>query len=457
MASEYEELDWTCQRCTVFNSYSNRKCAVCGTKNLTSKNEVNTLSNKFYNLYMNPSNYHNNKASANKLDSNNNSTPDSKYTGLIKSAFNNITNDVKNFFNGLSPSNNSSFTNNDDVIEIDPKTNKPVRVINAKVRKDLNQAFNQWTCAKCTFAANSFEKSQCEICSSKRPVSIEKNESKVNPYENVRRNGEADAGLTVYDTSLNGDIYEYARIWTCKQCTFINFEKDKKCELCLTPREKNDNQKASENIDTSPKTSKNDDALIATDRWVCRTCTYFNSNKSEKCSLCASSRDKLSTRERQKEWQCPICSHRNSASRDLCDMCSHNPNSETMDYEEADASHKGSNQYDNIRKQHNDNECDIDDAYYPRGSGGSVQYRSPSSNNTAINSRASTLSPSLTYRSQKAKSIVKTYANATSQAERIWNSIVNYCKEQGHKFVDDSFPPCDKSLFIGSFLFSFSE
>ena len=132
-------------------------------------------------------------------------------------------------------------------------------------------------------------------------------------------------------------------------------------------------------------------------------------------------------------------------------MCSYDPNSEPMDYEEVDASQKGSNQYDNVRKQHNDNETDIDDVYYPRGSGGSsgVQYRSPLSSNTTFNSRASTLSPSLTYRSQKAKSIVKTYANATSQAERIWNSIVNYCKEQGHKFVDDSFPPCDKSLFIG--------
>ena len=450
MASEYEELDWTCQRCTVFNSYANKTCAVCGTKNLTAtnKNEVNTVSTKLYNLNLNPTfNFHNdnNKASANnKLDSNNNSTPDSKYAGLFKSAFNNITNDVKNFFNGLSPSSNNS---NDDVIEIDTKTNKPVRVINSKVKKDLNKSFNQWSCAKCTFAANSLEKASCEMCGWKRTLNIENNESKVNPYENVKRNGEADAGLTVYDTSLNGDIYEYARIWTCKQCTFINFEKDKKCELCLTPREKSDDD--TKDLDEKPRSSKSNDALIATDRWVCKSCTYFNSNKSEKCSLCASSREKFSKREKKKEWQCPICSHKNNASRELCDMCSHDPNSEPMDYEEVDASQKGSNQYDNVRKQHNDNETDIDDVYYPKGSGGGVQYRSPLSSNTTFNSRKSTLSPSLTYRSQKAKSIVKTYANATSQAERIWNSIVNYCKEQGHKFVDDSFPPCDKSLFIG--------
>jgi ribosomal protein L40E len=451
MASEYEELDWTCQRCTVFNSYASKKCSVCGTKNLTKQNEVNTTTNKFFNLYLNSSNNSQNK---NKLDSNNNSTPDSKYADMIKSAFNNITNDVKHFFNGFSPSNNNNNNNNnnnshtnDDVIEIDPKTNKPVRVINTNVKKDLNRTFNQWTCDKCTFAANALDKSQCEICGTAKNV-----ENNVNPYENVRRNGggEVDTGLTVYDTSLNGDIYEYARIWTCKQCTFINFEKDKKCELCLAPREQHQNgtdNAATQLLDLRPRTSKNgEESTVTSDSWVCKACTYFNSNKSEKCSLCASSRNKFSQKEKQKEWSCPICSHKNSASRELCDMCSHDPNSEPMDYEDVDAaSHKGSNQYDNLK----------DDAYYPKGGGGGgVQFRSPlPSSSSSINSRASTLSPSLTYRSQKAKSTVKTYANATSQAERFWNSIVNYCKEQGHKFVDDSFPPCDKSLFIGSFFF----
>jgi hypothetical protein len=189
---------------------------------------------------------------------------------------------------------------------------------------------------------------------------------------------------------------------------------------------------------------------VTSDSWMCKACTYFNSNKSEKCSLCASSRNKFSQKEKQKEWSCPICSNKNSASRELCDMCSHDPKSEPMDYENVDASsQKGSNQYDN-RERH---ESDADDAYYPKGGGG-VQFRSPlPSSSSSINSRESTLSPSLTYRSQKAKSTVKIYANATGQAERFWNSIVNYCKEQGHKFVDNSFPPCDKSLFIGFFFY----
>ena len=51
-------------------------------------------------------------------------------------------------------------------------------------------------------------------------------------------------------------------------------------------------------------------------------------------------------------------------------------------------------------------------------------------------------------RSQRAKSTAKTYINAHTEAERTWRNIISYCKEKRHKFVDDAFPPCDKSLYI---------
>jgi len=57
---------------------------------------------------------------------------------------------------------------------------------------------------------------------------------------------------TVYDTSLTEDIYDYARIWTCKFCTFINFGKDIQCELCLTPRLNNFKSSKSEINNNNP-------------------------------------------------------------------------------------------------------------------------------------------------------------------------------------------------------------
>ena len=39
------------------------------------------------------------------------------------------------------------------------------------------------------------------------------------------------------------------------------------------------------------------------------------------------------------------------------------------------------------------------------------------------------------------------YLNS-EEANQKWNEIIDYCTKNNEKFVDDSFPPCDKSLFI---------
>jgi hypothetical protein len=38
--------------------------------------------------------------------------------------------------------------------------------------------------------------------------------------------------------------------------------------------------------------------------------------------------------------------------------------------------------------------------------------------------------------------------NSAENETKIWKNILWFCKEYGYKFVDDSFPPCDKSLYI---------
>ena len=57
-------------------------------------------------------------------------------------------------------------------------------------------------------------------------------------------------------------------------------------------------------IEINPKTNRNDqipspntnassnqDSKSIKDRWVCKRCTYFNSNSESKCILCATSRE----------------------------------------------------------------------------------------------------------------------------------------------------------------------
>lgn len=60
----------------------------------------------------------------------------------------------------------------------------------------------------------------------------------------------------------------------------------------------------------------------------------------------------------------------------------------------------------------------------------------------------SVLNSPLTSTPQKSETRIANHNYASKSAEQIWKNIVSYCYENNDKFVDDSFPPCDKSLFI---------
>ena len=442
MANDYEELDWTCPMCTLFNSFSTTSCSVCGYQNKNLKNELTKTTNKIKDFKI-TTNSRTSPTDNSAIDSNNNNS-ETKYTDMFKSAFSTLSNDVKNFISGLGNNANANsrydYNDNPDVIEIDPKTNKPVKQSSSnkksspaqpKTASNRAQSYEQWACKACSFAANPEWNSSCEMCCVKR------HDSKINSSDKKP----SDPDLVVYDTSLNEDIYDYARIWTCKKCTYINFQKDEACELCLSPRGAEPNAKGTAPAPKTNEPRKSElysrvDPAKVNSRWVCRKCTYFNTDGGEECALCSAARERSASKNGAKrvEWKCAICSHRNKSNTEKCEVCANGKEDQPMETDEKSAH---ANQYDNVSNNNNNNnndDEDSDEVVYPKSSKSS---RAGSSRNL-----------SLTFRSQKAKSIIKTYTNVTSQAERVWNNIVRYCKEQQHKFVDDSFPPCDKSLFI---------
>ena len=112
-------------------------------------------------------------------------------------------------------------------------------------------------------------------------------------------------------------------------------------------------------------------------------------------------------------WKCEICSHKNINLRsNKCDLC-------------------GSKANTFIFHRQNSNQIDEDD-YYP-------------SLATATMTSLKSLVPS---RGQESKNIHKIYLNSIDEAKTMTNNIVEFCRLNNiDKFVDDSFPPCDKSLF----------
>jgi calpain-15 len=197
--------------------------------------------------------------------------------------------------------------------------------------------------------------------------------------------------------------------WKCERCKFINSNDDLSCYLCNIPR----------------------DEMSITGEWMCKKCSYMNSQTDDICILCETERELsilnstittgtslLNQSLLSFDWQCAICSFKNKSKTNKCIMCS---------YEKEDLDE--------------DLIVDLND----------LNFRANSVVSRSVSRVSRVNAPqSLSLIDKRAKSMVNTYMDATSQAERIWKNIVNYCKANRIKFVDDSFPPCNKSLFIKS-------
>ena len=480
--------DWVCPRCTVCNAFLSKRCHTCDYSLLNAASNEQRTRSHLSNMRLTPSSSSSSSATAAATSSrrdpsssrnNKEVTPTPTASAqpepssssaktpqsFIKVTMNSIGSDLKNFISGhLSgigpPKQPAGSTKRDlpDVIEISPPTSSAARG---------SSSSSTWTCPMCTFAANPMWSDNCEICNGKKPAAAAAAPSssggtnnssetpaaavvpKPNTNTNTKSNDTTDASrltTTIYDTSLSQDIYDYARIWSCAQCTYINFEQDESCELCLTPRSatQNNSQKQpqqQQQQQQQPVVAPGVKAPLvkSNSNWVCQRCTYFNAAKTDTCLACNWSprhqehlvRDKAtsatSASASTSTLTCRLCSYKNAANATRCAMCSHRTNSDNVNGSE--------------EEEDDDDDDDDDDVQYQHLSS---QHRA--ANNTS--SSSSLLNTTSTSRALKAKSSIKAFANATTQAERTWNLIVNYCKQNRHKFVDDSFPPCDKSLFV---------
>ena len=73
----------------------------------------------------------------------------------------------------------------------------------------------------------------------------------------------------------------------------------------------------------------------------------------------------------------------------------------------------------------------------------SIQIDEDDENLTSLNS----ISMASLVRGQESKKKNKIYLNSIDEAKAMSQNIIKFCQENRHKFIDDGFPPCDKSLF----------
>jgi len=94
---------------------------------------------------------------------------------------------------------------------------------------------------------------------------------------------------------MNCDDADSSAKWTCKKCTYDNFQKSIKCTICLTPNHNikyiiDEIKDESTSVNDLTNSSHNDPNEK---KWNCLACTYRNWPKSQKCIQCSTPKSQL--------------------------------------------------------------------------------------------------------------------------------------------------------------------
>lgn len=255
-----------------------------------------------------------------------------------------------------------------------------------------------WTCEHCSLSFNSTYSELCQYCDTPRkqaslsPIKlIPKNVivSYTNHCINSKSNRLPSVSLILPSSKES---------WTCVKCTLINNLSDSYCKAC------GGSQVGSTSSTFHEKSE---------DSWTCSRCTLKNSNAIIRCSLCDMKRPNLLTNDHGPNkhlkspessairtcWECSACTLINSYSRFTCEVCHQSRNILTLRPNTA-------------------------------------------SRNASI--YATTLNAFCKGESESMETLRRL---EESEAREKWESIVNFCKNEGISFVDDSFPPLPQSLY----------
>ena len=215
-------------------------------------------------------------------------------------------------------------------------------------------------------------------------------------------------------------------VWSCIKCTLINSVNDSFCKICGGSKR-------------NSISSKQFNTLRVEESWVCAICTLRNPNHFQFCSACEiektdhnrmnnlvvdsstsspnlSLANDLNSRSRspKNKWHCYNCSHDNLYSFSRCTICQQNRNLLTL------RPKRYSQPTDLNNKDDNQNySLNFDENYY---------------NNYTLCKGESELMEELRVLEE-------------NEAKSSWLNIVRFCILNQISFIDDSFPPTERSLY----------
>ncbi len=302
-----------------------------------------------------------------------------------------------------------------------------------------------WTCWKCSYAYNPVQSSACDICKLPRPPDSRSKPGPTAKMTNNNSNSLADDFQLVTgdltsralngDDVVNGDQHEGANgttsngtngtatagsgdCWVCRRCTLQNPLGSDLCLACGGARRRSGRTPAGTAAGGGGGGNER-----RRRKWACEKCTLLNEASAKKCAVCEAPRPKVVEEKEEEERQrndkrprCPACTFENASTSTICEMCGTVLGNRWAEEEQR----RSSASYRAYRRE--------------QSQYGTAQRRPDSAASMASVRQESELMDQL-------REVEETEARDT------WSNIVRFCKENSEPFVDDSFPPSQRSLF----------
>lgn len=310
-----------------------------------------------------------------------------------------------------------------------------------------------WHCAKCTFI-NLGRNSVCQVCGNRKQMH-ESWTCNVCAYRNPEslvlcNHCGSERVVVSTSTSLNSDLNHVTK-WTCDACTLTNLCKDSICSACGSSRSlavtdpsglELHPEIAEQNIDKVLKCPHCQSLLYDNVGRCCNVCHFPCPEQGFKPRPFPNSSIRSTSEELNGgEWSCPSCTFENKSSSFECKICGYDgivkPKPRTSEETIYVAG------LDSLDVQWSCPTCTLENSCDSTVCSACGAKRNGTSHeqNPAANSRRM-------FRRQQSIPVESRRKQDEKQAKEQWIDIIKYCRDSGHQFVDDSFRPAEKSLYL---------
>ncbi|KAL7636707.1 UNVERIFIED_CONTAM: hypothetical protein RMT77_012459 [Armadillidium vulgare] len=452
---------WICDTCTLKNAVKQLLCSACGSQ----RHSLNK-----YDSTQNTNSFNSGSKDSGKKVSHENAS-NLNINAFAKFVSNKLSVDISPKLNLLSTTKKSPLK-----MSCNGKSSTSISEPPGVVTEvdDTYALCDMWTCSKCSYGYNPSWSESCDVCQSY------KNDSKVRKVLEQ----DLDSDFQIWTTDISEEVSSPDQSWKCVKCTLVNPGTENACKICGGSR-----LKSICHVDSA--------TLKKGEFWICVVCTLKNPLFARRCKACKAkvdgtggTKEKLNSVKDTKHSDDMKLVKAKLKEKDLPEVSSvkQNENTAQKNNEHLNLASKGaipksvsvpftssqinipslssSSSFSYSHQDSSKSKGEIPEKQSPKHRQASPSHWRCSActfdnSPTAVSCKMCGSLPCVddihpswndTRPRTAGQSELMDVLREIEEQEALdkWNKIVQYCKENKHPFVDDSFPPASKSLYFST-------